>query len=355
MRALMTSILGLTVLPLGAKELTFELQSHPTAVALQFDVSPTEPGSVTLTGPALLVDSPHVIHSNLVASGATRYLVYSTSGNPISAKGKVRVTFQNEGQLTNGMLSVTRIIASDRQGQMVESAPNALPVPSEPVPLELSGKVGLRSFLTASVADLDGAIASIEFRIGGISRGIVGAAPFRLGWTPDTEGEIPFAIEARDTAGGVVQLELGNVHVGPRGDAEEGSFEAFGYHYYGEDAEPSWYSINADPLQSGVSNGIAYLLGIDPYQPNLGLLPQTMLEVTEGESYFTLKFFRLSEIDGIQWSVRQSTTLRPAWSTVPSAQMTEQEVENGFTEVLIRIPVGEADPSELFLQLQVTP
>ncbi len=341
----------LLALPLlsPAAQISFDLQSHPDAVALQFDVVSTTAEPLDLAPPQLDVTSPHTVESGKVSSGATRYVVYSTVGQTISTGGKVRVTFQSNRPLANGMLVVTGVVASNASGAKIDGVqPNALPVLSAPAGGYRSAQTGQPTTLSAAVVDPDGSVSFVNHIVGGQSKGIA-AAPFSILWTPDAPGLFAWSALATDNRGGSISLDLGSIRAYQPGDIS--SFAAFGQIHYGSAANPAWYGFDADPLGLGIDNGIAYLLGINPNNPDRSRLPRGSIESHNGQPHFVFRFVRNTGASGVTWDVWQSGDLNEWFETLPG-EITQTALGNGLTEVLVRRPLSSIPEGRIFMQLE---
>lgn len=345
------------LLPLAGKaaRIEFDLRSHTAAVALQFDVSSTVPGDLDLLSPELNVATPHAVESAKLSSGAVRYVVYSTAGQPISGEGKIRVTFQADFPLADGVLQISNLVDSDANGQRLSPVQNPSTLPNI-LPVLVSSSGGHRSFevgvatrlSAASVVDPDGSVASVEHLVGGQSKGSAAAAPFSIAWTPEAPGFFPWTATATDNRGGSISLGLGNIH--SYGLADISSFAAFGQIHYGSAANPAWYTFGADPLNIGIHNGIAYLLGLNPHNPDRSRLPAASVEPFSGEPHFIFRFVR-SDAPGVSWSVWQSADL-DEWAGSLPGEISQTPLGGGLTEVLVRRPLSSVPEGKLFMQLE---
>jgi hypothetical protein len=55
--------------------------------------------------------------------------------------------------------------------------------------------------ISATAADIDGTVASVEFKVNGLSIGVVNAAPFTVNWTPTAEGSTEISAISTDNKG----------------------------------------------------------------------------------------------------------------------------------------------------------
>lgn len=348
--------LGLTSGRLHATDLSFALAAPPTAVALQFDVA-SNTGPITLSAPQFQGTSPHTVESAVVASGATRYVVYTTTGLPISSGGKIDVTFSTASPLTNGMISVLNVVASDASGQLVSAAPTSFPVLASPGFGYSSILVGKSAEIGGDPVDLDGGIlGGVKFRRIGV--GQIGstdfAAPYSTIWTPVADGSYDLEVEATDFSGFTVRLPLGTLRAYSL--AEISSYSAFESIHFGAAANPALLGFDTDPFGFGVANGIAYVLGLNPNDPDLSLLPEISVEdgVPGPGDDLVFRFTRLATLSGATWDVLESETLA-GWTAVPAGWITETTDGGDLVEVEVRKPLGGPPPlSEAFMTLEAT-
>jgi hypothetical protein len=334
--------------------ISFEIRAAEPVVAIQFDVISADP-SQTITEPVFEGASPHVVESHSSVPGKTRHVVYSTTGQTISPTGKVRVRLSSALPLANGALEISDLKASNAAGLLIPSAlVNALPILSGSAPLHRSAEVGIPSRLLAPVVDLDGAITSVHHLVAGVSLGTGSAAPFSVAWTPASAGTLAHNVLATDDSGGSASLEVGSIRA--YGLAELTDLTAFGEIHYGSAAPAAWFGFDADPLNTGIANGLALLLGINPHSPDRERVPKANLETNGGQRDFVFRFTRRSAASGNQWAVWESEQLGPGnWSEVASQTISQTNLGNGLTEVTVRRPLGPTPPEKLFLQLQATP
>lgn len=345
-------VIACLVHPVGqAAQITFDLHTPTDAVAVQFDVVPAGSGLIDLKSPQLEVSSPHAVVSNRLSSGAVRHVIYSTEGLPIGAAGKLQVTFESNLPMAGGVFSVTGVIASNASGQLTggsSNVPNALPVLTVPTGGYRSAEVGLVTELVAAVVDPDGSLTSVNHRLNGQSKGAAVSSPWSVPWTPDISGLFAWSALATDSRGGAASLDLGSILAYQASDVS--SFAAWSQIRYGSAVDPAWYGFDADPLRIGIDNGIAYLLGLDPHNPDRSRLPSGTIETHNGQPHFTFRFVRANP-PGVSWSIRESTFLS-TWTSVPGAQITQNALGGGLTEVLVRRPLSAAPGGKLFMQLE---
>ena len=102
-----------------------------------------------------------------------------------------------------------------------------------------------------------------------------------------------------------------------------------------------------DGNQDGVSNFLAYALGLDPGEQNSGKMPFLQIEDT------SLVFYYRESLapTGLSYSVQESTaqTLRPgSWQTVTGASIEEDSVDGGSKILKATIPGGITQQKRLF-------
>lgn len=351
--SVIAALAGFLLSSAKATPVSFQLSPSATAVALQFDVQATG-APVALSAPQILGASPHTVQSAVISSGATRYIVYSTTGLPINQAGKIQVTFQSTSPLTSSMVAVTNVLTCDAAGVSgggASAQPTALPVlASSPLP-HRSSQVGAAANLSAPVVDLDGSVSSVDFRIDGTSVGTDISSPFAVPWTPAASGLGALTVWATDNLGKSALLDLGAVRAYSLGEIN--TFAAFGQIHYGSTSNPAWLGFLADPFSSGVKNGLAYFLGLNPHAPDFARLPAVALEHNGGVWNMVFRFSRPSAISGVSWSVLDSPNL-VAWDDVVSPVITETPIGGGLLQVEVRKSLGPTLPAGSFLSLEVT-
>lgn len=337
--------------------MVFELRNHPDAVALQFDVVSSNGAHFELTPPTLDISSPHSVESNRVSSGAIRYVVYSTAGQPISAGRRIHATFQSQQPPANGILAVTNLVDSNASGQRLSpvssavSLPNILPFLPNGAIAYRSALVGHPNSLSASIVDLDGTVASVTHRLDGQSKGSTNSLPYTVAWTPDSPGLFAWSALATDNRGGSATLDMGSIRAYQT--AEITSFATFGQIHYGGAANPGWLALAADPLGIGIENGVAHLLGINPHDPDRSRLPQGKVEAFNGLPHFVFRFVRSGTAAGISWKVWETNDLAD-WFGVPTGNIVQTPLGGGLTEVLVRRPLSTISDGKIFMQLEAS-
>jgi len=318
---------------LFAFPIQFDLAAHTNAVALQFDVLVTG-SAVTLGIPTFDGVSPHRVESNEISGGTTRFVVYSTTGLPISPEGKVAVSFEPSGLPTNGMLEIGNILASDSTGSLVSASPNALPLLITP-PYHRSAELSQLSLLAANVIDPDGAIVAVQFRLNDNPIANAPAGETSVQWAPSTPGLFQLSARVTDSANAITFIPLGTYRAYQLDDIT--TFSDFIDTHYGSAAPEDWLGVGSAPL--GIPNGLAFLLGLNPHNPDLSRMPTFAVERDGADQYMVYRFRRRAELVDIAWGVRETHDLLAGWDPVPEAQITQTDLGGGEFDVLVRVPV----------------
>jgi hypothetical protein len=335
------------------RQVSFDLVAHSSATAIQFDVTGA-PGALAWQSASYQGSSAHLAEIGAIGgngSGKTRYVVYSTAGSPISANGTVSVSLLTNATLTNAMVVVNNIVASDSSGQLVSANPTALPVSLSPTVGHTSARAGESIRLSSSIVDLDGSIASISYRVGNQTAGSVASAPFSLLWNASGTGLRQITALATDNSGRSASIATANLHLFSLGDLA--SYNAFRNIHFGQGAPEGVAGFGADPHGIGLANGLAFLLGINPNAPDRSLLPRGEMESNgSGGWNYVFRFSRMASQPAGTWSVRQSSDLA-TWTSVPNQRVTEHPPANDKVLVEARVPVDSLN-SRAFLRLQAT-
>lgn len=331
--------------------LSFQISAAPSAVAIQFDVLAT--GSpISLETPVFNGASPHFVESNVIVSGATRYIVYTTSGVPISTGGSVMVTLTTTALPQNGMLSITNVMASNAAGQQVAANPNALPVRVTQSLTQSSVPVGGSTVVSSDVIDPDGTVTTVNFKIAGGSIGTASGSSQTVVYTPTVAGQFALTVTATDSSGGQSTLDLGQLRAYSIADIT--NFDAFSQIHFGNSPDPAIAGFRADPFKTGIPNGLAFVLGIDPRSPDPSLMPTISVEPGNGGvKDVVFRFRRPSVIAGTAWNINESLNLS-TWTAVPLQRITQTPVAGGRTVVETRLPLGPGVPGAIF-NLQANP
>lgn len=327
----------------------FVLHTDAQGVAIQFDVAPVAAG-VTLTGPVLENAAPHRVDSNLLDSGSTRFLVYSTTNAPLNPDGVLGVTLgaTSPSSLTDGMLRVENVIVADAGGQVVDGQPDAQPVIVFRSPdAYRSVRVGSQLPLEVRAIDPDGAVTAVTFRIDGVSQGEAATRPYACTWTPAVSGTYTFDVVVDGVSNGMtgdpVELRAYN-------EAEISSFGAFAGIHFGPNAgNPEIAGPNASPTGAGLPNLLAWFHGINPWSPDVTNLPRL---TRDASGHLTFRFRRAAAAADVNYVILNSTTLQAAsWSSLSGLPVTTTDLGNGLQELSILVP---ATGDRSFFRLQVT-
>jgi hypothetical protein len=128
---------------------------------------------------------------------------------------------------------------------------------------------------------------------------------------------------------------------------EDTFFNQWRQQYFGAAANSPRAAANADWSASGITNELAYALGINPTNPSQALLPVVSVQ----SNYLTLSFVPNQTAADVTYSVQASTDLIN-WSTT-NVQEAFDSNPNGEAFQYIN-PLGPGTP-EVFLRLLVTP
>lgn len=324
---------------------SFQLTPSATAVAVQFDVASSVAG-VTLAGPVLEGAAAHVVDSQIQANGATRYVVYSTANSSLAPAGVMKITLGVEqALLQDNILSVSGVVASDSNGVSVGATPGAIPVVvSVNPPLLAKSVIGRTIPVGVEVLDLDGTVSSVSFRLNGSPVATDASLPFEAFLTSPTAGDFAFTVEAQDNQGKIslsdpVTLQF----IDPTSLSSFSSFQAAWLGGAGD--------FNTDSFGSGIPNGLAWALGIDPRDPDRSRLPtSSIVESVEGK--FLIYRARVLA-SGIVHQILGSASLAgDDWTAVSAGQITETLEGEGWRMIEARFPISAASPSQ-FVRLKV--
>ena len=327
----------------------FVLNTDSQGVAIQFDVAPLVAG-VTLTGPVLENAAPHRVDSNLLGSGVTRFLVYSTTNAPLNPDGVVGVALgvTSPSLLTDGMLRVENVIVSDAGGQVVNGQPDAQPVIVFRSPDEYrSALVGCHLPLAVQAIDLDGAVTSATFRIDGISQGVANTRPYICDWCPSVTGLHTFDVVV---TGGTHSATSDPVELRAYDEAEISSFAQFADIHYGPNAgNQALAGPDANLSGNSLPNLLAYFHGINPWSPERTNLP---LLTRDASGHLAFRFRCSVSATDVDYAILNSTTLDAAsWLPLTGVPVTTTDLGNGLQELSISVP---ATGDRQFFRLQVT-
>jgi len=331
---------------------SFELAAHSTAVAIQFDVNGPA-GTVSWSSPSYQGSSAHLVEIGPIGganSGKTRYVIFSASGEPISPSGKVTVDFASTSALANGMVTIDGVVASNASGQAVSASPTALPVSTATQIPRWSAQAGQAARLSAPIVDLDGSVTNVAFSLAGQAIGSAAGAPPVLLWNATGSGLRELNAVATDNAGRSASVRVADLYVYNLADVN--SYAAFRSIHFGPGAAESATAFGADPHGTGVRNGIAFVLGLNPRTPDLSLLPRGEMRTTGlGAREYVFTFSRPAALQAGTWSVQETTNFG-SWSNVPITRIAEGPVANDRVPVEARVP---ASAGRSFLRLLAVP
>ncbi len=343
-------VAGITVVANAADlPVTFDLDVDPSGVAIQFDVASEKPiESIGL--PEFSGTSGHVVKSATVSSGAHRFVVYSSSGGPISPTGEVSVAFKPTVSMTDGAITIANVTASDANGEVVAAQPNALPVlargPREHQSIDAASSVQFPKL----AVDLDGAITQLTLNVDDLEIDSSSASPFSLGWGPVPSGSYALSLVAKDNQDKVATFDLGIFRA--FNSSEITDYSSFANVHYGEGATSDFNGFGADPYGGGFSNGLAFFLGLNPHAPLSGRTPKIRLESTEEGAELVIQFIRRSDLAGITWNAQSSDNLKNFNSLIPTL-LTETDQGNGTHAVEFRVPIDPDTMNSEFVNIAV--
>lgn len=324
---------------------SFHLSTSPSAVALQFDVGFTVSG-VSVGIPNLQGASPHQIDSELQANGKTRFVIYSSTNTAIAPTGAVAVTLDLDyPALQDGIMSVSGVVASNSSGNSVSASPGAKPVALNVSPPALTKAViGSNVPVGVEIVDLDGSITSVLFRLNGSPIGSTSARPFTTTATSSTPGNFSFTAFAQDNAGNsLVSSPVTLQFIDPATLSTYSSFQA------------AWLdgarAFTADPFNTGIPNGLAWALGMNPGNPDRSRLPTHSIEDTINGKFLVYRARVLAS--GVVPQILSSTTLAANdWPAVPTGQITETLEAGGWKLIEAKMPITQPVPRR-FVKLAV--
>jgi len=339
--------LALTSLSWANLPVTFNLQVDPTGVAIQFDVT-TASRLESIGFPRFEGTTDHSVKSATVESGAHRFVVYSQSGAPITTDGEVSITFDPSLLPGDGVISLTNITASDATGEVVTAAPNALPVVAQSLRAHQSLELGKPIQMEAAFYDLDGSLKSVQLLNGSTEVDSSESDPFAISWAPDSVGSYAISVVATDNDDQQNTFDLGIYRAFT--DSEIVDYDSFAAIHFG--AIPSDIAFDADPLGSGLGNGLVYLLGLNPYAPDYRRLPRSRIERNGDVTTLVLSFVRRSNATGVNWNARKAANLVD-FETLESPQVIENDMQDGSHLVELRVPLDSESGESTYIELEV--
>jgi hypothetical protein len=327
----------------------FALNADTPAVAIQFDAVPAAAG-IAFSDPALVNGPPHGVESNQLASGATRFLVWSTTNAILNPAGTVRVNLavSSPDQWADGLLRIENVIVTDAAGQAAAARPDAKPIILTTTPAAYrSVQVGSPAALSAEAIDLDGILTSVAFRIDGATLGNDATPPFTWTWTPAAAGNRVFEVRATGGAGATTSDPVTLRAYAP---AEITSYAAFAGIHFGPGAgNRALAAPDVDPTGCGMPNGLVYLTGSNPWSPDLTLLPM-LTGASDGT--LRLRFRRSTLARDASASLFHSANLQPAsWQPLTGVLPLVTPLGNFMEDVVYSIT---PDGPRHFYRLQAT-
>lgn len=334
-----------TALSSTALPLSFHLGTSPFAVALQFDVGFTVSG-ISMVSPVLQGVSAHQISSMLLSNGKTRFTISSSTNTSIPPTASIQVMLDPGNiPLRDGIMSITDVLATNSSNSPVSASPGGKPIAFNVIPSSLiKSVVGKNISIGLEIVDLDGSITSVLFRLNGSPIGSTSVRPFFTSATSATAGTFAFTAFAQDNAGNSVVSSPSTLQfIDP---VALSTYSAF---------QTAWLdgagAFTADPYGTGISNGVAWALGINPRNPDRSRLPVQSIEESEGGKILVYQARVLaSEVDH---QILISTSLAAdSWSQLPPAQIEETLEASGWRLIEARVPITDIAPRH-FIQLSV--
>lgn len=349
--------------------ITFEIRPAISAVGLQFDVHPPT-SDFRFSLPKFNGASKHEVRHLRQENGATRFVVFSAKNEPIAPSGKIKVTFSTGPRAPkDGILSISKVIATDRKGRAVKANPGALPVILSVTPASLTkASVGRNIPVSAEVVDLDGSVSRVVFLLNGSEEADDSIRPYTASITSKRDGRFPFIVRAEDNQGRISRSTAVNLDfINPGALSTFADFQSawLGSHSVfssvagrralsatrSSGADASLLSFGADPFGHGIPNGLAWALGIDPRDPDRSKLPQHFVEQSAEGAFLVFKARVLAS--GVKPIVLSSANLgSEPWHPVPPQFVTETPDGEGWKLIEARIPVTSSGTSR-FVRLQV--
>jgi len=340
-----------------AKNLEFSVSLSSTASALQFDVSGA-PDGVALSASMMGGANTHLVESAVIpqgvaGAGSTRFLIYSPDNSALAAEevAKVSVSFPDESPLQSNLLTVDQVVASDAEGERVSASPNFLPrILAQSPSADIAVRIGTAVGLSAQAIDLDGLVAQTSLLVDSSALATSSGPSAAATWVPSVSRQAPFSVLVTDntgqsTTGEPIQLRGFNF-------VSLASFKDFQEVLFGEDeSDPSIVGPSADPFGIGVSNLLAYYIGLDPEDPDFSLLPAFQVDRSSEQPVARLSFSRISNPVGVIASVRQSAAI-DGGTEVPAESISTSEEVGGRIPVTATAPVPLTGPLFMHLELQ---
>lgn len=330
---------------------TFDLAVDPTGVAVQFDVSADQPIE-SIGIPSFTGASDHRVESATIESGSHRFVVYSSSGDPISPSGEISIEFKPTIPLVDGSISIENVTASDANGDVVTAQPNSYPVLVQSAKNHQSFEAGTSILFPQLAVDLDGATKSLVLHIDNQEADSALLAPFALNWGPVALGTYSLNLTATDNLDQEVSFDLGTFQAYNPADIID--FGSFADTHFGDGANDSIAAFDTDPFGKGFANGLAFFLNKNPHSLDSDALPRVHLENTEQGSELVIQFTRRSDLAGSTWNTQSSNDLAIFNELIPSS-LIETDQGDGTHAVVLRVPIDIANLDSQFVNIAVTP
>jgi FG-GAP repeat len=324
---------------------SFHLSTSPSAAALQFDVGFTVAG-VSLGTPVLQGASSHQMSTELLANGKTRFVINPITNTAIPPTATIEVMLDpGNVSLQDGIMTISGVVATNSSGTPVSASPGAKPIILNVSPSSLTkAAIGTQVPVGVDVVDLDGSITMLIYRLNGSPIGSAFGRPFTTSLTSATPGDFGFSVFFQDNAGnsgGSLPVTLR--FIDPASLSTYSSFQSAWLDGAGD--------FTADPYNTGIPNGLAWALGINPLNPDRSRLPVQSIEESEGEKSLVYRARVLAS--GVAYQIRTSNSLDAgSWSPLPPAQIEETLEAGGWKLIEASAPITEADPLR-FIQLSV--
>jgi len=329
---------------------TFDLAVDPTGVALQFDVSSEHPIE-SIGAPSFIGTSDHRVESATIASGAHRFVIYSSSGGSISPSGEISIVFLPSISMVDGAIAIENVTASDADGSVVAAQPNAYPVLARSAKDHQSFESGASIQFPQLAVDLDGSTQSLVLKIDDLEVDSSALAPFTLGWGPVDSGTYALSLTATDDQDQVANFDLGTFRAYNSSDITD--FASFAGVHFGDGAADELAAFVSDPFGSGFANGFAFFLGLNPHSPQHDRLPKVHVENTDQGIELVIQFIRRSDLAGVTWNAQSSNDLSLFHELIPSS-LTETDQGDGTHAVELRIPVDPETLDSQFVNIAVS-
>lgn len=336
--------------------LTFGLvppDSGSAVVAFQFDVKAPS-GFVLGTAKIGSGAGAVVADSNKLSNGSHRYIVYSPALAAIPAPGKnlleVALQIGNPSKLANGILAVEKAMFVDKDAKTRPARLAAAPViVSATSRAGWPGMPASTSFRAVNPLSGPAVVASAAPDVGFTLRPPGATSASNLGnfkgplatanFIPDAPGQHQITATAR--AGGLASKAMTNLTVPSGNDVR--TYEDYKKRFL-SGVEAAQQASNADPDGDGFSNGLEYVTGGDPLDPEG---TDFQLQVARVGDSVELSFLKPKAM-GLAWGIGQSRDLT-TWTT---ANHTVAADKHGFERVSARIPLTSAQPTG-FLRVQL--